>query len=441
MGKVLLLASMAAVVLAALGRPWVGVAAYYLLAILSPQHIWWWHFEGLRVSLWVALATFAGVAFKMLSNELDFTYLKTRLNFWLLLLWICINFSYFLGPYVPLYNFPTLTPRQILTVTNNMFLFYFCAALVASKPKSLNHLGFIFVLATIYMTYWANDQYLSQNWAQFFLGRLEGPKNVYGGSLYGDSNAFAILFVTGIPFLFYFGSQTRTLWKRCCLWGIIPLSAHAVFLTGSRGGLLGLALVISLLSLKLKSKAIALLLLLMAVAFFSWQGGQVMQERSQTIVAHEGDSSVESRLAAWKVGLRMVASHPLTGVGLGSFVTAAPLYSDLHAMVAHNTFIHLSAESGALAGLAYLMIIAHFFFNSRRISAWCDENENLENVPSIRTLNNASSASFAGLIVCSLFLSLTIFEIFFFLLIFNNGLAAHIARHQPEQAQPLLSQA
>lgn len=429
MGRILLFIIIIVIALTTLRRPWVGVAAYYLMAILGPQYIWWWNFEGLRVSFWVALCTFMGLAYKFNINEIHFAHLKTRLNLWLLVLWICLNISYLFGPYVPLFNFPSLTPDQILTITNKIFLFYFCAVLVASDPKHLKYLGIIFVGSTIYMTYWANMQYLDQNWAQFVWGRLEGPRSLQGGSLYGDSNVLAILFVTGIPFIYYFGVRARSVWQRYSLWAIIPLSAHAIFLTGSRGGFLGLSVVIILISLKMKKKIFTLAFVLLAVVFFQWQGGQVMQERSQTITSHEGDGSVESRLTAWKVGLKMTGANPITGVGIGSFITAAPLYSDLHPMVAHNTFIHYTAESGVLAGLAYVMILYCFFFNARQISACCDQNPDLDEIPWIRMLNDASSVSFSGLIVCSLFLSLTIFEIFFFLLVFNSGLTVYLTHH------------
>jgi hypothetical protein len=40
----------------------------------------------------------------------------------------------------------------------------------------------------------------------------------------------------------------------------------------------------------------------------------------------------------------------------------------------------------------------------------------------INLYNKAGTASFSGLIVCSLFLSLNVYEIFFVLLLFNNAL-------------------
>ncbi len=58
-----------------------------------------------------------------------------------------------------------------------------------------------------------------------------------------------------------------------------------------------------------------------------------------------------TELTAWEGGLRMVMSHPLTGVGLSSFITALPDYIESRHMVAHNTLVQFAAESGVGAGL------------------------------------------------------------------------------------------
>jgi probable O-glycosylation ligase (exosortase A-associated) len=407
----------------AIARPWVGIVSYYLLAIFGPQYIWWWNFEGLRVSLIVAICTIAGFVLKLLKKDYDFDFLKTRLNQWLLVLWVSIDISYFFGPYVSQFNSNGLGPSQLFSMTNNIFIFYFIAALVAYDPKSLRYLGFVFVYATLYLIYWANDQYLSQNWSQFNMGRLTGPRDVFGSSIYGDENAFSMLFVTGIPFVYYFALEMRNRWLRYLLLLIIPLGWHAVFLTGSRGGLLGLsAVTVFIAFLSGKKYFIVPLVLVSLLIAFQLQGGSTMKNRSERISSFEGEKSAEDRLTAWRGGLSMVVAHPFTGVGLGSFVTALPSYIESRHMVAHNTFVQFSAESGVAAGLAYLMVVFIFFKNSRSIYSIINGTPVTDKTQLLSMLNKASSVSFAGLVTCSLFLSLNTYEIFFYLLIFNNSL-------------------
>jgi len=243
MGKISLIILIFFTGSAALVRAWVGIVAYYLLAILGPQYIWWWNFEGLRVSLIIALATLSGVGFSIMKQNYDYSFLLNKHNFWLGLLWLCIAVSYFFGPFVPLFSHSGLDPSQLFSITNTIFLFYFCATLEMNEIRKLRYLIIVFLISTIYLTYWANDQYVSGNWAQFNFGRLMGPSGLGGGSIYRDENAFAMLFVTGFPFLWYISWELKKDWIRWVLWAILPLTWHAVFLTGSRGGLIGLAAV------------------------------------------------------------------------------------------------------------------------------------------------------------------------------------------------------
>jgi len=408
---------------AALVRPWVGICSYYLLSILGPQYIWWWNFDGLRVSLIVSICTFVGVAFKFIgSNGYDKNFLYNKLSLWTAVLWITLVISYLFGPYVDLYTSSVRTPSQLLYATTIIFVFYFMSLMEIDELNKLRYLVVVFVVSTLYLTYWANNQYLSQNWNQFNYGRLMGPFGITGNSIYNDENTFAMLFVTGLPFVYYWGWYQKRHWLRWLLWGVIPLGWHAIFLTGSRGGLVGLCMVLIAVVLLSNRKILALPLLLLFLLFYQWQAGDTMKERSDTISTYETEGSAQQRIAAWSGGLKMMADHPLTGVGLGSFITALPHYSETSPRVAHNTFIQFAAESGVGAGVAYLVIVFIFFRNSINIYRWCGECSKNIDIFQIDLYNKASLVSFVGLNVCSLFLSLNTYEVFFVLLIINNSL-------------------
>lgn len=408
----------------ALLRPWIGINSYYLLAILGPQYIWWWNFQGLRVSFIIALTAIAGVSLHLLKKDhYDFSFILNKHNAWVLLLWISIVFSYLFGPYVRKFSAEGLRPEQLFYITNTIFLFYFIGTLELNNTRKLRYLVMIFVASTIYLTYWANDQYLSQNWDQFNMGRLMGPMSIDGGAIYRDENGFAMLFVCGLPFVYSLGKEFHKKWLRWGLWATIPLGWHAIFLTGSRGGLVALCAVLISTLIFSNRKILVMPLIVVFLIFYQWQAGDVMTERSDQIVNFEGEGSAEMRLAAWKGGVSMITDHPLIGVGLGSFITALPEYYDTSPRVAHNTFLQFTAESGVGAGLAYIVVIILFFKNSIYIRRWCSNDDiNNEETKRIDIYNNASTASFFGLFVCGLFLSLNTYEIFFVLLLFNNSL-------------------
>jgi len=408
--------------LASFARPWVGVMAYYLLALLGPQYIWWWVFGEERVSLAIAVATALGIGFRLLGGRLEFNYLKTPINLWLAFLWLFLVISYYNGAYVSAFESSGLTPEQKLEMVNNIFIFYFCGVLVVNRAGIVHYFSFVLVVATAYLIYWANVQYLTANWSQFSMGRLMGPTSIRGGSIYRDENDFAMLFVTGLPFLYYVGVESGRRWLRYLLWAMIPVGWHAIFLTGSRGGLLGLCVVTGFIVLRSRRKMLAIPLALLLVVCYQFQAGDTMKHRSEQISEYEGESSAEMRITAWNGGLKMIREHPFTGVGLGSFITALPHYEDTTPRVAHNTFIQYCAESGVGAGVCYVMIIVTFFRNAAGISRACRNRTAPDELSLWRTCNDASLTSFAGLIVCSVFLSLNTYEVFYFLVIMNNAL-------------------
>lgn len=422
MGKALLFSLLVSVGFFTLSRPWIGIVTYYLLALLGPQYIWWWTFDGLRVSLIVAVTTIAGVSIKIFNKKYGSAFLYNKQNSWLAFLWFCLVCSYFMGPYVSAFSFSGLGPKQLFSLYNTIFIFYFISVLEIDELFKLRYLFLIFVISSLFLIYWANMQYFSQNWSSFNHGRLMGPTTVFGEGIYRDENTFAMFFVSGLPFIYYLGWEIKTKWLKLLLWAFIPFGWHAIFLTGSRGGLLGTVVIMITLLLLSHRKILVIPLMLIFLLFYQLQAGDVMHNRSEYIVNIDGEHSAGDRITAWKGGLRIVMDHPVTGVGLGSFITALPDYIESRHMVAHNTLVQFAAESGVGAGLAYIVVIFIFFINSLKIYRFCRNQKEDEEVKRIWLYNNACMTSFSGLIVCSLFLSLNTYEVFFMLLLFNNAL-------------------
>lgn len=420
MFNILLYVIIFSVITLSLITPYIGIVSYYLLAILGPQYIWWWIFQEVRVSFIISIPLVIGVALKILTNKSNTINLSNKHNFCLFTIWICTAISYFLGPYVTesrLYGLDSFSMFRQLTIC---FFIYFISCLEINSLKKLRYLSIIIVISTVYLTYWANFQYISQNWAQFDFGRLTGPASGYGGSIYQDSNVFAVIFSCGLPFLFYFAYEYRQKWIRIIVWSTIPFAMHAIFMTGSRGGLLSLVMVLIVWSLVIKRKTLTFFAIIFVFIFYQWQGGELMHDRSQTIIAHEGEESAENRIVAWKGGLKMAVAYPFTGVGVGGFALALPDFVESVPRVAHNTFIQFIGESGFIAGLAYLLAIYYFFVNSFKIHISCQNRRHQNDLNMVARYNYASVISFTGFITCSIFLSLGSYELFFLLFIFNN---------------------
>jgi len=144
----------------------------------------------------------------------------------------------------------------------------------------------------------------------------------------------------------------------------------AVLISASRSGLIGLmcATIVSML-LRKRPAAPAIrrwtmfqgaVLVLGGLAFANFDA--VMDRFDQTLRPSE---SGRGRSAIWADARRVIADFPLTGTGAGTFGTAVAVYQTAEPGYsignAHNHYLQLAAEGGALVGVPAALSIAAFF--------------------------------------------------------------------------------
>lgn len=201
---------------------------------------------------------------------------------------------------------------------------------------------------------------------------------------------------------------------------VIPFGWHAIFLTGSRSGLLALTITIIIITFLSPKKKIGVLLISAFIIAYIWQAGSLMKTRTGTILEYQTEGSAKARLEAWDAAINMIISYPLTGVGLGSFVPAFQYHSDKTPREAHNTFFQIAAEAGLIAGFMYLLTVSfNFILLWKNVKFLKNIKSNEEN-NCLLLVNYSILASFSGLIVCSMFVSLQYFEIFYYSYVIIN---------------------
>jgi probable O-glycosylation ligase (exosortase A-associated) len=412
MGRLFFLSVLSILSVVSLARPWIGVVSAYLVAILTPQAIWYWDFVDLRPVLWILAPTCVGAVIALLRGKYAPGRLLSSRVLFLVTLWMCFVLSYLFGPYTDAPGpFRFADPGWGLSVLNKMFLLCLLACLVIDDTRKAWVLTWVMALSGAYLVYWANAQYLSGG----VFGRLAGPVDVYGIGPYADENNFAMLFVVLQPFLWYLGHAVQQKWLRWGMWLIIPFAWHAVFLTASRGGLVGLAVTGLLMAFRSRRRALGVLLLPAFLIAYQWQAGEIMKERAGTIDEYATETSASTRIEAWHAAAGMIVAHPFTGVGLASFGVAFPDFSDKKPREAHNTFFQIAAESGILAGLMYVLLgfgsILALWRNGNRLKRARDTGLD----DRLYFMNEAVLCGMCGFIACAAFLSLQMSEIFFYL--------------------------
>jgi probable O-glycosylation ligase (exosortase A-associated) len=398
--------------------PWIGVVVAHIVSVMTPQDIWWWDFGGLRPSFDVSVPVLIGFGLAILQGKVSLGELKTPLNKMVALLWLLFTTSFLFGPYVDVVNrWRFFDPTATFETVSKILLMYFVGAALLDNTRKIKYATLVMLITFVYMTYWANAQY----YIYHVFGRLHGPRGLDGDGIYYDQNYFAVLFVTGAPFLYFLSKQPRR--RAIAVLGlvIILLSWNAIFLTASRGALVALLSVICVFALRARKKYVGLAVILALGLAYWHDGGSIMKKRATTITNYSVSQSAEDRLDAWRAAARMMIAHPFVGVGFASFGQAYPNYSKTHPRIAHDTFFQIGGECGVFAGALYLFLMGatvnRLRKNGNRLSAAIEDPE----IRFFYLLNEACFYSLIGFFVCGIFLSLQAYSVWYYLLLMANA--------------------
>ncbi|MEE9542887.1 MAG: O-antigen ligase family protein, partial [Thermodesulfobacteriota bacterium] len=226
------------------------------------------------------------------------------------------------------------------------------------------------------------------------------------GGLFMDTNYYALSAVMAMPLTFYLAKTTKGALFRYGLYFTIFIHVFALGLSMSRGGIVGVVamLATTIILSKYKSKAFVVIAILIVLGMLLIPERLMERFRSTTITTEASSGTVASTTRRWnliKAGVRMVAEHPVKGVGLGNFKGLSTYYEPMLGPpgIAHNTFVETAAELG-LPALFFFMLIIYFTYRDllrmRRRSS--KDNESV-------LLLNVLIVSFTGFLISGNFLS------------------------------------
>ncbi len=247
---------------------------------------------------------------------------------------------------------------------------------------------------------------------------------------FNDPNDLGMFLVMNIPFAVYFYKKGTFLSKISMLIMLVAIG-YGIYLTGSRGTMLGAGALIGVYYLVINAGA---RLFVAAIVFAPIAGTVIMSLQSNI------DSSADGRLEAWYAGILMLLHNPVFGIGKGQFL-------EEHGLVAHNSYIHVAGELGipgySLWGGALIATVftGYLFIKARKKSIYSETKKIIEaeeisqECQNELTLNKALFFSMIGFIVTAFFLSRT-YSLLLFIFI-GMTLASHIRviKHLPEFTQ------
>ncbi|TXH77466.1 MAG: O-antigen ligase family protein [Lysobacteraceae bacterium] len=173
----------------------------------------------------------------------------------------------------------------------------------------------------------------------------QGTRIQYVG-IFNDPNDLGLLFVACVPMAVYLSSRVSGL-KRL-FWRIVAgILVYGVYLTDSRGSLLGMLATMGIYIWQTRGVVVAGVLGLMGA-------GALLALPSRFSEIDVEEASAQGRVDSWYEGLQMFREHPILGVG-------PDMYSDYHHLTAHNSFVLILAETGIIGFTLWLAFVIYCF--------------------------------------------------------------------------------
>jgi probable O-glycosylation ligase (exosortase A-associated) len=345
--------------------PYYGVIMWYWISYFNPHRFTYGFTYNLPVAFLIAVPTLLGLLFTKKSVR-SLLAVESLLLF---SLWAWYTVTYLHAQTVPLFAANMADAEYEISHMSKILLMTFVMILVLTTKDRLRNVLLVS----------AGSLGLLALRGTLFGMRTSGEARVWGppDSFLSDNNGFALALNVCLPLLFFLARDEKRRWLRYFLYGLFLCGVVSVVLTYSRGGLVGLGVVLTAIILRSRHKVLgsALLvgaaLLVMALAPGAWM------ERMDRFMRGDLDQTANQRLVAWETAWRFSKDYPLMGGGFNVLPNPnvflryepRPLPGDLISCGPHSIYFQLLADQGYVGLGLFLGLVGSCFwtlFNLRR---------------------------------------------------------------------------
>jgi O-antigen ligase len=269
----------------------------------------------------------------------------------------------------------------------------------------------------------------------WFYGRLDLGRLVLDKGTYADPNQLSMTLLMAIPLWVMVAQQARNTLVRIAAYACILPILIAFLRTGSRGGLVGLAvmLLIAFFSVSARQKlllivSMGLLLMLSMVVLPSYlqvryltvfstddEAAQGLTQDEQARINGGDIGSSQGRTRLLRDSIDMTLAHPLFGVGMAQFPYVNWQRYHLHgrpaaSVVTHNVYTQFSSEAGIPALIIFVVLLYQSFRTAGKVVRL---GRKLPRYPEISSGGQALRLALVSLMACSFFLSVAYSQLFY----------------------------
>jgi O-antigen ligase len=294
-------------------------------------------------------------------------------------------------------------------------LIYYFLICSLSTPGRLKYFIAILVLIAIILSVEGIQHKISGvGWAGQKLGWVDPEVIATGGTgrtkwvgIFDGPGVFCVIYTVALPFLLVAVKQTFPFTVRILSYISIPLILIAIYLTGSRGGLITtLAIFLLYSGWNIKKSKFPLIVGAGIIAAL------VLIAPSHMTEIHDSSKSTYHRIEMWSEGLEMVTQNPIFGIGRGNFA------SYTSKLIAHSSPIEIMGETGMVGFFAWLGLL---YMSLKNILLYMRQESSSSN----ELLAKGLFIAIAGYVVSSMFVTLE-YETYYILLALGGVLGRNL---------------
>ncbi len=380
--------------------PYFGVLMWTWIAYFNPHRFTWDYAYHFPVAWVVAIPTLAGMMLTRKTNR----GLLTRETALLLGLWVWFTITWAYAMHNPMFADHAVPATTQLQRVSKILLMTVVTILLVTSHKKLKYLCMVVALSI---------GALGLKGAIFGF-RTSGESRVWGApdSFLADNNDMALATNMALPIIFFLARDQERLWVKLLLRLLFVCGIITVILTYSRGGLLGLAVVLTAISIKSKHKIVGLALLLVCLFLILSYAPPQWMMRMEGFLHGSLDTSAEGRLNAWRFAWVLASHYPITGGGFETFTPElfGRLTPELRFAGPHSVYFQLLGEQGFVGLGLFLLLLGCCWRTLRRLRA------RARKIPSLGwtvSYSHMLEASLLGYLVSGAFLPRAYFDFYF----------------------------
>jgi len=340
-------------------RPYFGLLMWTWIAYFNPHRLTYGFAYNFPVAIAVAVPTLAGLVFNRDRNKVSQIF--TRETLLLLALWAWFGVAMWYASHQLIFAAHIAPGKIILNKISKILLMTMVAVLLVNTQKKLKYLCYVIMFS---LSFYATK-------GAFFGIRTGAVSRVWGppGSFIEDNNFLAVAINMTLPLLFFMARSETNRKLKLLLRFLFVAGIASVLLSYSRGGLLGLSVVLAILTFKSRHKVLATVLVVAAALLVLSFAPPAWMTRMTSFAHGQLDTSAEGRLNAWQFAWVLAQNYPLTG---GGFETFTPdLFERFTPQLTfagpHSIYFQMLGEQGFVGLGLFLLLLASCFLTYRQL--------------------------------------------------------------------------